>query len=51
MLPRNHRQEALSRAYVRAIAAQAGLLCSQPEPDFGTGVSAVRVANCFRQSG
>jgi hypothetical protein len=35
MLPRNQRQEALSRAYVRAVAAQAGVICSEPEYDFG----------------
>ena len=35
MLPRNLRQEFLCRAYVRAVAAQAGSICSQPEPDFG----------------
>jgi hypothetical protein len=35
MLPRNQRQELLSRAYVRAIAAQAGAVCSEPEQDFG----------------
>jgi hypothetical protein len=35
MMTRAHRQEALCRAYVQAIAAQAGLLCSKPEPDYG----------------
>jgi hypothetical protein len=35
MLPRNIREELLSRAYVRAIAAQAGVICSEPEQDFG----------------
>jgi len=35
MLPRNQRQEALSRAYVRAIAAQAGVICTALETDFG----------------
>lgn len=35
MLPRNLRQEALSRAYVRAIAAQAGVICGNTEQDFG----------------
>lgn len=35
MVPRNQRQEALSRAYVRAIAALAGVICSEPEQDFG----------------
>ena len=35
MLPRNHRQESLSKTYVRAIAAQAGLICSEPGYDYG----------------
>ncbi len=35
MLPRNQRQEALSRAYVRAIAAQAGVSCGDIQQDFG----------------
>jgi hypothetical protein len=35
LLTRSHRKEALSRAYVRAIAAQAGLTVSEPETDYG----------------
>lgn len=36
MLTRNHRQEALSRAYVQAIAARCGLACSfAREFDYG----------------
>jgi hypothetical protein len=35
MLPRSQRQEALSRAYVRAVAAQAGVICGTAESDFG----------------
>ncbi len=35
MLPRNLRQEALCRAYVRAIAARAGLICGTTENDLG----------------
>jgi hypothetical protein len=35
MLPQNQRQEALSRAYVRAIAAQAGMICVETTQDFG----------------
>jgi hypothetical protein len=35
LLTKQHRQEALCRAYVRAIAAQAGLICSEPEEDYG----------------
>jgi hypothetical protein len=38
-MTRNHRQEALCRAYVQAIAAQAGMLCSRPEPDYGIDLS------------
>lgn len=39
MLPRNLRQEALSRAYVQAVAAQAGVICSKPDPDLGIDLS------------
>jgi hypothetical protein len=35
MLPRNQRQEALSRAYVRAVAARAGVTCVDATQDFG----------------
>jgi hypothetical protein len=35
VLPRNQRQEALSRAYVRAIAARAGVICADAVQDFG----------------
>jgi Domain of unknown function (DUF4365) len=35
MLPRNVRQEMLSLAYVRAVAARAGVQCVLPELDFG----------------
>ena len=35
MVPRNLRQEALSRAYVRAIAAQAGVICGDIMQDYG----------------
>lgn len=35
MLPRNLRQEALSRAYVRAVAARAGVICGGVENDLG----------------
>jgi hypothetical protein len=35
VLPRNLRQEALSRAYARAVAAQAGVAVCEPECDFG----------------
>lgn len=39
MLTRSHRQEALSRAYVRAVAAQAGLGVTEPESDYGIDMS------------
>jgi hypothetical protein len=35
MLPRNLRQEAMSRAYVQAVAARAGLIATAPGADFG----------------
>jgi hypothetical protein len=35
VLPRNLRQEALSRAYVRAVAARAGVICGGTENDLG----------------
>lgn len=35
MMTRNHRQEALCRAYVQAVAALAGVGTSKPEPDYG----------------
>jgi hypothetical protein len=39
MMTREHRQEALCRAYVLAIAAQAGVSWSKPDPDYGTDLS------------
>lgn len=39
MLTRNDRQEGLSRAYVRAIAAYAGVAVAEPEPDYGIDLS------------
>jgi DNA-binding transcriptional LysR family regulator len=39
MLTRGHRQEALCRAYARAVAAQAGLTVSEPENDYGIDMS------------
>jgi hypothetical protein len=39
MMTRQHRQEAMSRAYVQAVAAKAGVLCSRPEPDYGIDLS------------
>jgi hypothetical protein len=39
MLTRNHRQEALCRAYVQAVAARAGVATSVPFPDYGVDLS------------
>jgi hypothetical protein len=39
LLTRSHRQEALSKAYVRAVAAHAGLAVSEPESDYGIDMS------------
>ena len=39
MLPRNQRMELLSKAYVRAVAAQAGCACDEIESDFGIDLS------------
>jgi hypothetical protein len=44
VITRQHRQELLCRAYVHAVAAQAGLLCSRPEPDYGIDLSLRNVA-------
>jgi hypothetical protein len=39
LLTRNHRQEALSRAYVQAIAARCGMSVSTSYPDYGIDMS------------
>jgi hypothetical protein len=39
LLTRNHRQEALCRAYVQAVAALAGVATSVPTPDYGVDLS------------
>jgi hypothetical protein len=39
LLTRNHRQEALCRAYVQAVAAIAGVSTSVPVPDYGVDLS------------
>jgi Domain of unknown function (DUF4365) len=39
LLTRNHREEALCRAYVQAVAALAGLGTSVPTPDYGVDLS------------
>ena len=47
MLTRNHRQEALSRAYVQAIAAYCGMSVSVPYPDYGIDMTLneIEIAN------
>ncbi len=44
MMTRNHRQEALCRAYVQAVAALAGATSSKPEPDYGIDLSLREIA-------
>jgi hypothetical protein len=39
VLTKNHRQEALTRAYIQAVAARAGLSCSFREFDYGIDVT------------
>jgi hypothetical protein len=45
LLPSNLQREALSRAYVHAVAARAGVITSRPDPDLGIDLClrAVRV--------
>lgn len=43
MLPRTQRMELLSKAYVRALVAQAGGICMEPVPDFGIDFTIHRV--------
>ncbi len=53
MITRNHRQESLSRAYVQAVAARAGVVCSVPDLDYGVDLTlrAVDEANGFVDAG
>jgi hypothetical protein len=53
MITRNHRQESLSRAYVQAVAARAGVVCSVPELDYGVDLTlrAVDEADGFVDAG
>lgn len=44
MMTRNHRQEALCRAYVQAVAALAGVAISKPDPDYGIDLSLRQIA-------
>jgi hypothetical protein len=49
VITRPHRQELLCRAYVHAIAAQAGVHCSRPDPDYGIDLSLRHVAIVSRR--
>ena len=53
MITRNHRQESLSRAYVQAVAARAGVVCSVPDLDYGVDLTLrlVDEANGFEDAG
>lgn len=54
MLIRSHRQEVLSRAYIHAIAARCGMLCSFRELDYGIDLTIHqidRVGSRYRESG
>ena len=53
MITRNHRQESLSRAYVQAVAARAGVVCSVPDLDYGIDLTlrAVDERNGFVDAG
>ncbi len=44
MLPRNHRMELLSKAYVRAVVAQAGFSCDDVHSDFGIDLTVRNIA-------
>jgi hypothetical protein len=45
LLTRNHRQEALCRAYIQAIAARCGMSISTPSPDYGIDLTLNDVAS------
>ncbi len=49
MLTRNHRQEGLARAYVQAIAAQAGMSSSVASPDYGIDLSLLDIVKVGQQ--
>lgn len=54
MLTRAHRQEALSRAYVHAVAAHCGFACSGRELDYGIDLTVYgirRVGSRYSESG
>jgi hypothetical protein len=43
VLPRNHRQEALCRAYIQAVAAKAGMSLGMSFPDYGIDLSLLEI--------
>jgi hypothetical protein len=45
VLTRNDRQEALCKAYVRAVSAQAGVICTEVEQDYGVDLCLREVRN------
>jgi hypothetical protein len=49
MLPTNIVQELLSRAYVHAVAAMAGVICSRPSEDFGLDLGLQEVVSRDRR--
>ena len=54
MLPRNQRQEALSRAYAQTIAARAGVVSSKPDPDLGIDLclrAVLQIGNVYQDAG
>ena len=51
MLTKNHRQEALSRAYIQAIAARAGMSCSSRAVDYGIDVTVHEISRRGRRYG
>jgi hypothetical protein len=54
LLPSNLQQEWLSRAYVQAVAARAGVITSKPDPDLGIDLclrAVRREANQYQDAG
>ena len=43
MLIQSHRQEALSRAYIHAIAGRCGMSCGSPEFDYGIDMTVLEI--------
>jgi hypothetical protein len=51
LLTKNHRQEALSRAYIQAIAARAGMTCSSRGLDYGIDLTVHEISRRGRRIG